>query len=388
MNKQSLLKYLRNTSSSEEIKAVENWITSSKQNRDVFNQIKSEFIIDTFDETSEETSIEEAYQDFKGKQVIGEMYILRKIKPLFRYAAVVLIFIATGYFIYSNPVENVPITISNIPTSINSAIEPGNDKATLTMGDGSQIALEKGASFQTQNANSNGEKIVYTDSKQNTDEVVYNYLTVPRGGQFFIKLSDGTQVWLNSESQLKYPVNFIEGKSRKVELVYGEAYFDVSPSSEHNGADFKVYQDKQEIQVLGTEFNIKAYKDENHIYTTLVEGKVVIGTGNKKQHLIPNQQSNFNPDTGTIEVAKVDVYNVISWKEGVFSFEEASLKEIMKVLSRWYDIEIIFENKNIENKEFIGLLRKDQNIEKIISAIKDFGIIKDFEFKDKSLFIR
>lgn len=388
MNKQSLLKYLRGISSSEESTAVENWVTASKQNRDIFNQIKSEFIIDTFDETVEETSIEQAYQNFKSRHAGGKMYIFRKINPIFRYAAVALILIVSGYFIDSNPFENEPITISNIPTTKNSITAPGSDKATLTMEDGSRIVLEKGASFQTQNANSNGEKIVYTYNKQNTDEVVYNYLTVPRGGQFFIKLSDGTQVWLNSESQLKYPVNFIQGESRKVELVYGEAYFDVSPSSEHNGTDFKVYQDKQEIQVLGTEFNIKAYKDENHIYTTLVEGKVVIGTGNKKQHLIPNQQSNFNPVTGAIEVATVDVYNVISWKDGIFSFEEASLKEIMKVLSRWYDVEVVFENKNIENEEFIGLLRKDQSIEKILSAIKDFGIIKEYEIRNKALLIK
>ena len=382
MNKQLLIKYLKGISSSEENTEVENWVTESKLNRTVFNQIKSEFIIDTFDETVEETSTEEAYQNFKNRHAAEKTSIFSKINPIFRYASVALIFITSSYFIYNNSVEDLPNTVNNI-------IEPGSDKAILTTEDGSQIALEKGASFQTQNANSNGEKITYNgDSKQNTEKVVYNYLTIPRGGQFFIELSDGTQVWLNSESQLKYPVSFIQGESRMVELVYGEAFFDVSPSSDHDGADFKVHQDKQEIQVLGTEFNIKAYKGENQIHTTLVEGKVAVVTENKTQHLIPNQQSNLNTVTGAIEVVTVDAYNIISWKDGIFSFEDASLKEIMKVLSRWYDVEIVFENKAIENEEFIGLLRKDQNIEEIISAIKDFGIIKEYEFKDKTMFLK
>ena len=106
-------------------------------------------------------------------------------------------------------------------------------------------------------------------------------------------MSDGTQVWLNSESQLKYPVNFIKGQTRQVELVYGEAYFDVSPSVEHNGAKFKVFNQSQEVEVLGTEFNVKAYKDETNIYTTLVEGRVVIDNGALKQSLLPKSTVKF-----------------------------------------------------------------------------------------------
>ena len=151
----------------------------------------------------------------------------------------------------------------------------------MTLADGSKIALEKGTPVQTQNANSNGEELIYESSK-NTSRLVYNYLTIPRGGQFVIKLSDGTKVWLNSASQLKFPVAFIEGESREVELVYGEAYFEVSPSTAHKGAHFQVYNKKQKVEVVGTEFNIKAYKDESNIYTTLVNGKVNVETGNKK----------------------------------------------------------------------------------------------------------
>tara|TARA_B110000858_G_scaffold27593_1_gene29078 strand:+ start:341 stop:1495 length:1155 start_codon:yes stop_codon:yes gene_type:complete len=265
-------------------------------------------------------------------------------------------------------------------------IEIGTDKATLTLENGSLVVLEKGASFKTKNANSNGEKIVYQNAKSNSSSIKYNYLTIPRGGQFSLKLSDGTEVWLNSESQLKYPVRFIEEETREVELVYGEAYFDVSPSTNHKGAKFKVLNNTQEIEVLGTEFNIKAYKDEVNIYTTLVEGKVAINTPNLKQLLTPNQQSILDTQNNTLSVIKVDVLEVISWKEGVFSFINKPLKDIMKVLSRWYDIDIIFENKELESVEFIGTLNKNQSIDEVLSIMKSFSL-NNYEIKGDTIIL-
>jgi ferric-dicitrate binding protein FerR (iron transport regulator) len=270
------------------------------------------------------------------------------------------------------------------------AIEIGTDKATLTLEDGSIVILEKGSTYQAKNATSNGEEIVYEDRRPKTEDrsIAYNYLTIPRGGQFLITLSDGTKVWLNSESQLKYPVAFVEGKTRQVELLYGEAYFEVSPSTAHNGATFKVFNKAQEIEVLGTEFNIKAYKDENNIYTTLVEGKVTVKYESKTQDLIPNQQSNYNLKNNTFSIAVVDTFNETSWKEGVFSFDGKSLKEIMTVLSRWYDVEVEFQNKAIESEEFIGVLGKNQNLENILLSIKNFGVIKDYQIKNRKVILK
>lgn len=323
-------------------------------------------------------------------QTIGKetsfTYRLKK-QPIYKYAAaaiIVGIMVSTYFFkdrIFYNDIEN------NTPIIVNTIIEPGTDKATLTLEDGSQIALEKGTSAQIQNASSNGEEIIYEAGKIKTKEITYNYLTIPRGGQFFIKLSDGTQIWLNSESQLKYPVSFVEGETRQVELIYGEAYFDVSPSNEHNGSKFKVFNESQEVEVLGTEFNIKAYKDETNVYTTLVEGKVDVSIQNRKQRLIPNQQLNLNIKTNALMVKNVDVYNEISWKEGVFSFEEISLKDMMTALSRWYDIEVIFKNNTIEKEEFIGILRKNQSIEEILTSIKNFRVIKDYSIHGKKVIL-
>ena len=182
-------------------------------------------------------------------------------------------------------------------------------------------------------------------------------------------------------------MNFIEGKTRQVELVYGEAYFDVSPSTQHHGADFKVYNNRQEIHVLGTEFNIKAYRDETNIYTTLVEGRVDVTTKNGKQSLVPNQQIILDLNTDVSVIKNIDVYNEISWKDGVFSFEDKSLINILKVLSRWYDVEFVVKNKKVEEQEFVGILDKDQNMEDILISIKNFGIIKKYKINEKEIIL-
>ncbi len=173
-----------------------------------------------------------------------------------------------------------------------------------------------------------------------------------------------------------------------MELVYGEAYFAVSPSSAHKGAKFMVFNDSQEIEVIGTEFNVKAYKDESNVYTTLVEGKVAISIDDRKQHLVPGQQLYLDKTSKTLLIKAVDVYNETAWKDGVFSFENKTLKEMMEVLSRWYDVEVIIENKSIENEEFVGVLRKNQNLKEILTNIKNFGIIKNFEIHDKKVVLQ
>jgi hypothetical protein len=313
----------------------------------------------------------------------------KKKSHLIKYtaAAIFVGVLTTAYFfkdiIYNKQIQTTPAIVKQK----NNVLEPGTDKATLTLSNGKQIILAHGTSLKTQNAQSNGEEIIYESNESNTAEVVYNYLTIPRGGKFNIKLSDGTQVWLNSETKLKFPVAFIEGKTRQVELVYGEAYFDVSPSTKHKGAHFKVLSDKQEVEVIGTEFNIKSYKDETNIYTTLVEGKVDVNIENRKQRLTPNQQLNLNIKTSNSFVKNVDVYNEISWKDGVFSFEKITLRDMMKVLSRWYDFDFVFKSKQIENEIFDGVLRKNQSLDEILRSIKNFKIIKNYEIKDKQVIL-
>lgn len=365
------VKYLMNEANIEELDILEDWLKNPRNNLLFTNYVKVNYAMDInmniFDnDIAKKEFLEKIRQDKR-------IYKKRKSLRVMRYtaAAVLVGVLATTYFFRDN-IFNTPI--ETIPTLVNSntnSIEPGTDKATLTLGDGSVVILEKGNTFQTQNASSNGEDIIYEADKSQTPEISYNYLTIPRGGQFYVVLADGTKVWLNSESQLKYPVSFIEGETRKVELVYGEAYFDVSPSVKNQGSKFKVLNQSQEIEVLGTEFNIKAYKDEEDIVTTLVEGKVTINTSGEIKTLKPSEQSLLNVNTQKITVNKVDnLLDAIAWKDDYFSFQQKSMKDIMKVLSRWYDVDYIFKNPEKEKKTFTGILDREDTIQELLLNIQ------------------
>lgn len=384
----AIVKYITKSATASDLDILSEWI-KNPDNKVLFkNYVQTHYAI-TFSMNNPDSkkALERLLQEIKKEKSL--VYRLKK-QPIFKYAAAaILVGILASSYIFRDVLlntqeDNSPIIVNN------NAIEPGTDKATLTLEDGSQITLEKGSSVQTQNASSNGEEIIYETEKSKIKEIAYNYLTIPRGGQFFIKLSDGTQVWLNSESQLKYPVSFIEGEARTVELVYGEAYFDVSPSIEHKGSKFKVFNKSQEVEVIGTEFNIKAYKDENSISTTLVEGKVNVSIENRNQSLVPNQQLVLDVISNTTSIKDIEVYNEISWKDGVFSFEEKSLKDIMMVLSRWYDIKVVYENNIDDDNDhgFVGIFRKNKTIEEILSNIKKSGIIKDYKINNNEILLK
>lgn len=381
-----IVKYLSNQATFSELDELDKWVKNPENEKLFKSYIRTNYAIDynmkKFD--SEKIKMMLSKEIAKEKKV----FRLKKIRQRLLYgaAATIIIGVLSVNFFFKDSLFNTPI---EKPLSIvNNRIEIGTDKATLTLEDGSVVVLKNGNTFHTQNATSNGKEIVYKTAQQKQTKTAYNYLTIPRGGQFFIKLSDGTQVWLNSESQLKFPVAFVDGEIRQVELVYGEAYFDVSPSTKHKGSKFKVFNKSQEVEVVGTEFNIKAYKDETNVYTTLVEGKVDVSIANTKQRLIPNQQLNLNLKTKASVINSVDVYDEIAWKQGVFSFKRKSLEDIMKVLSRWYDLDVKFTNPQLKKSGFNGIVGKDQKIEDILETIKSYGVIKEYEIKNKTVILK
>ncbi|KQC28686.1 FecR family protein [Flagellimonas eckloniae] len=370
-----IIKKLNNTLSVEEEIIFLKWYNESTSHKDYFNSVKKNY----------KTDID--YIDIeKGWLRLQNSLKARKQKSHYwKYAVAGSVALLITITFLLNKEDNPQI---NTPIIVNNTIETGTDKATLTLEDGSEVPLEKGMTYQTDNINSNGEELIYDSKNESRNEIVYNYLTIPRGGQFFVQLSDGTQVWLNSESQLKYPVTFLPGMTRQVELVYGEAYFDVSPSTENQDSKFKVLNRNQEVEVLGTEFNIKAYKEENVIYTTLVEGEVVISNLDSKQSLVPNQQSRIHIDTKEISINEVDVYSETSWRKGFFSFKSKTLKEIMIVLSRWYDVQVEFEKVELEKVKFNGVLSKRNTIDEILTSIQNTNFINAYEIKDKTITIK
>ncbi|MEI6866676.1 FecR family protein [Flavicella sp.] len=367
--------------------------SSYLQNSEFFDNDDKEYIYKNLtDETlkkerknlSKQIDIKENWKTIKNKTN-------KPVKKMvfWRYAvAAVLIGVLISIDFLSPPPTISPLETNTLLVKSNGPITIGTEKATLTLEDGSSIELEKGKKFKTNTINSNGEKIVYKKPKEPKTAIQYNYLTIPRGGQYSIELSDGTYVWLNSESKLKFPVAFLEGEPRQVELIYGEAFFSVSSSTNHNGSKFKVINQAQVVEVFGTEFNIKAYKDETHIYTTLIEGKVTISNRlSIKQKLLPNQQSILNIESNNIEIIPINIENEIAWKHGVFSFKGKKLKDIMKVISRWYDVDVIFVDKALEDIKFKGVLGKEQNIEEILSSIQTLSIIKNYKIKGKTIIL-
>jgi hypothetical protein len=362
-----IVKYFSNSASTEDMLELSEWIKDSSNGLIFRDYVKTNYLIDInmldFNTEKEKEKI------FKKIEKTEKTFRINRLNKLYKYAAILIVTFGL-LFVYENKeaffLQNKDNSIGKIK------IEPGKDKAILTLESGDEVALEKDKKIELDGRYVEDEKLIYiTKAESKNKKIQYNYLTIPRGGQFFVQLSDGTKVWLNSDTKLKFPVAFNKGETRKVELVYGEAYFDVSPSTNHNGDTFKVQTRIQEIDIIGTEFNIKAYQDETDIVTTLVEGKVTVGNGILHKYLTPSEQSTMNIKDLTIHVKKVPrVFDEISWKDGYFSFKQKPMKDIMKVLSRWYDISYVFKDIEKENKSFTGVLDRENTINEILAYIQ------------------
>lgn len=301
--------------------------------------------------------------------------------PFYKVAAAVILLVSLAYATFLKTKN------TTLPNSTGTEIVAGTNKAILTLDDGSHVVLQKGVPFNNELVTSNGERLEYLKA-QDYSRTVFNYLTIPRGGEYQLVLSDGTEVWLNADTKLKYPAVFKKGAPRHVELLYGEAFFKVSPSTKHDGSVFKVLTGKQAVEVLGTEFNVKAYSDEQNIYTTLVEGKVNVYANGTSEYLIPGEQSVLDINTKQLTKSKVDVYDNIAWVKGYFNFKDKPLVDIMTVLSRWYDVNIVFESPELKKVRFSGLLSRKQNMDDILNGIKNTKYINAYDIKNKTIIIK
>jgi ferric-dicitrate binding protein FerR (iron transport regulator) len=265
-------------------------------------------------------------------------------------AAVLLMMMTAGvYFVYHNAHSND--LARGYHQDFKNDVPPGGTKATLTLANGSTIVLDsvKGGLLALQGGSrvlkvANG-KLAYNKNGAKHDEVLYNTVTTPRGGEYQLVLSDGTKVWLNAASSLKFPVVFA-GKERDVTLT-GEAYFEVINNREQ---PFKVNVGNVQIKDLGTHFDVMAYDNETTLKATLLEGKIKIivpsSPGTKqKVELVPGQQAIVNKGASPhINIMEADVNEAVAWKNGEFSFNNTSIYEIMKQLSRWYDIDVHYQD--------------------------------------------
>ncbi|MBS0027180.1 FecR family protein [Chitinophaga sp. 22321] len=223
-------------------------------------------------------------------------------------------------------------------------ILPGRNRAILTLTDGSNIELDSAAkgTLTRQGASAvmkmNNGQLAYNLVNNTAADVAYNTVTTPRGGQYQVVLPDGTKVWLNAASSLYFPTSFT-GKERIVKVT-GEAYFEVARKEDQ---PFKVLTQGMEVKVLGTHFNVNAYADETAINTTLIEGKVMVSHQGKNVLINPGQQAQVAEGIRVIQHA--DIETLMAWKDGRFSYNNMDLKTIMRQISRWYDVDVIFEDK-------------------------------------------
>jgi transmembrane sensor len=250
-------------------------------------------------------------------------------------------------------------------------IGPGKQGATLTLANGKKIVLSDAINGElvkeagvTISKTADGQimyKVSGSDVKTNT----INILSTARGETYIVMLPDDTKVWLNAASTLKYPVSFASLKERRVEL-FGEAYFEVAKDKQH---PFIVKTEKQEVEVLGTHFNIKSYADEADTKTTLLEGSVkVVSAANKNNFILKPSQQAVLSNSG-FKIQEADIAEAIAWKDGYFRFKDEDLKSIMLKLSRWYDVEVKYE-ANVSTKEFSGKLSRSNHISEILKALE------------------
>ncbi|HEY1163611.1 MAG TPA: sigma-70 family RNA polymerase sigma factor [Chitinophaga sp.] len=256
-------------------------------------------------------------------------------------------------------------------------IAPGSNKAILTLGNGATIRLDGAGSQLIQQGavtvRQAGAQLIY-DVRGSNAGLTYNTLATPRGGQFRVQLPDGTLVWLNAASSLRYPTAF-DGKERTVEIS-GEAYFEVAAAA---GQPFMVkIGETAAVEVLGTRFNVNAYRDEAGIQTTLLTGAVRVVMPNTGAHVLlkPGQQAQIagsQPEAGIKIIGNANIDKIMAWKNGLFNFENAGPQEVMRQLARWYDLQVVYEN-GVPDMYFEGEMSREMSLSHVLAGLQQTGV--------------
>lgn len=356
--------YLLGDITEEERQELEDWCEEAPRNRKLFEQICQE---DLF---SKERYVYEKINDTKAFSVFEKRVrkvSSRSIGNWWKYAAVLLFpILVVGSWKLMHETEQVSIVASSV-----APIQPGCSQAVLVLDDGRKVFLkeeEEGVISEDKEITVTGEKdrLVYTSSEgKNVDEIRFNELEVPRGGEYKVRLADGTLVYLNSATRMKYPVKFDE-KERKVYLS-GEAYFEVAKDPER---PFFVEMEGVEVRVYGTSFNVNTHQKGN-IQTVLVKGSIgvkVLSSG-MESVIRPGQMAEFKQGNTKVDVKDVNVAVYTDWKDGIFRFENQRLEDILAVLSNWYDMNVFYQTVSVKELHFSGYMERYKDVSVILEAI-------------------
>lgn len=330
-----------------------------------------------------EGTISQELEDVMNEERPGEEQPVHRI-PFYKRrairvaAAVLLILTAAGGYWLSKKRPEAPLLTNNKPL-IKHDLPPGGNKAILELADGSSIVLDSASNgtLSRQGATKISKKdglLAYNQEGKKPGEILFNTIKTPRGGQYQLILSDGTKVWLNAASSLRFPAAFT-GNERRVELT-GEAYFEVATLRFPSGQKmpFIVQKGEMSVQVLGTHFNVNSYEDEDAVRTTLLEGSVKVSKGDASVIIKPGEQasiSHSSQKSQTIPVQTVSTDEVMAWKNGLFYFNGDNIEVIMRQLARWYDFDVTYEKPVTE--KFYVKINRNTNVSNVFKILETTG---------------
>ena len=345
---------LGNTITEEQQKELDEWIGASPQHRVLYEKAVKLDSYDLYRQAVRGHQYEARYKEFCRYAGQRER---RRWTGRIRWAAVILLpLMALGWW-YSQRQQT-----ELLPQEY---FAPGSYQALLTVPGGETYRLARGTRegrLKKTNAYVKGDTLNYV-SRGNAENGVYHRLIIPRGGEYMLKLSDGTQVWLNAESELYYPVVF--GETERKVMLKGEAYFQVTSDSLH---PFVVETGGQKLTVLGTSFGIRSYQEEKRILTTLETGKVEIEAEGRQVILKPGEQSRYEP--GSLSVKTVNTALYTAWHKGKFIFSDQPLEEILNTLARWYNIEVEYRTEEIKKIRVNGELPRYGDVREFLMKIE------------------
>ncbi|MDR3061640.1 MAG: FecR domain-containing protein, partial [Dysgonamonadaceae bacterium] len=337
------------------------WLEKDEENKALFLSLKNDnSVFDT----------DKIYRNIVAKTGIQEKEKHQRrfrIPVWTRYASIIAILVTSSLF-YISKYQNQKTSIAQIESQ---RIVPGGKKAVLLLANGSSVSLDSDFKIEEKdgisiNNDTTGGRLNYDSGNGKTKKVEYHTIFIPIGGEYELKLSDGTQVHLNSGSKLTYP-SYFEGNERHVKLE-GEAFFDV----EHNGKSFSVETENIELKVLGTSFNLSSYGEDTEVATTLVTGsvEVKIRYNNESYLITPGHQLTFNKESKKVLQEKVNTEIYTAWVRGEFIFRNQPMDDILKKLSRWYDFSIHYDNPETKNMRFTGSAEKKRPLSYLLKQIE------------------
>lgn len=387
-----ILRYIKNTCSREELNELLSFIEEDQNQHLLHHEMKQYWDRLEASGTDKKKWDKRFYAMMKKtgtESVLLQTHVKKKQKRHWVLAAAMItLIVSSGYFWFSHnaskPGGNELATPVKSSQRLTNDVPPGGNKAVLTLANGKKIILDSASNGalatqgNTKVLKVRGGQIAYNTYKDRKHKkIIYNTIETPRGGQYELILADGSKVWLNAASSLKFPSAF-NGKERKVTLT-GEAYFEIATNK---NKPFKVEINNAEVEVLGTHFNIMAYDNEKAVKTTLLEGSVRISNGDQAAILQPGEQARMDKNSTDIQINKTNIEEVTAWKRGYFQFNNSNLKVIMRQIMRWYDVEIRFPD-NMPTRIFTGKIPRNVSLKHVLKVLELSNV--HFKLKGKTI---